>query len=236
MQKLRPRPALHKEIVQSLTEKIISGELPPDSLLPPERELIRQLGVSRTVVRESIKFLESKGLVRIERGRGTIVQEPHPDTITDLLRLLLRRREARIEQLLELRAILEVGIAGLAAERRTGEHLEAMQHELEVMRHKPGEPEGYVYADVRFHAAIAKAAQNPLLLPLLQPLEELLLESRLVTFSGPRVVKIRTSQHEEIYNRIAARDSAGARAAMRRHLADTMRDLERQRRSPEPQL
>ena len=229
------RPSLHKEIAETLTERIISGELAAHSLLPPERELIRQIGVSRTVVREAIKLLESRGLVRIERGRGTVVQEPRPDTVTDSLRLLLRRRDAKIEQLLELRAILELGVAGLAAERRTDDHLTAMRHALDVMRRKPDEPEGYVYADLEFHATLARAAQNPLLSPLLQPLEELLLESRLATFSGPRTVKLRTAQHEEIYERIVARDASGARAAMRRHLADTMRDLARHRRASERQ-
>jgi GntR family transcriptional repressor for pyruvate dehydrogenase complex len=231
MQNTGPRPSLHKEIAETLTEKIISGELPAHALLPPERVLIQQMGVSRTVVREAIKLLESRGLVRVERGRGTVVQEPRPDTVTDSLRLLLRRRDVKIEQLLELRAILESGIAGLAAERRTEADLGAMRQALDIMSHVPHKPEGYIYADLDFHAAIARAAQNPLLSPLLQPLEELLLESRVATFSGSHMVKVRTAQHREIYEKIAARDARGARAAMRRHLADTVKDLEHHQRT-----
>lgn len=224
---LKARAPLHREVAEILSERIITGEFPEKSLLPTERELCESMGVSRTVIREAIKFLESRGLVRIERGRGTLVQEAHAGPVGETLRLLLRRRGDVLKDLLEVRKILEVGIAGLAAERRTDTHLQGMQQALETMRRKPNAPEGYVDADVAFHAEIAGASQNPLVLVLLEPLTTLLRESRLTSFSGPRMVQARTRQHEEIFERIRARDAAGAREAMSRHLSDTEKDLAR---------
>lgn len=224
------RQPLHREIAEALSERIISGELGPKALLPPERELCESFDVSRTVIREAVKLLESRGLVRIERGRGTIVEEARHETVTDSLRLMLRRNVHTIEELLELRKILEAGIAALAAERRTEENLEAMQQCLETMRRKPGEPEGYVDADLGFHAEIARAAQNPVLLLVLNPLADLLRQSRIATFSGPRFVKLRTKQHEAIFEMIRKKDPDGARAMMLWHLSDTQKDLERHSR------
>jgi GntR family transcriptional repressor for pyruvate dehydrogenase complex len=224
---IKARWPLHREVAEILSERIISGELRENSMLPTERELGVAMGVSRTVIREAIKLLESRGLVRIERGRGTVVQEPNGGPLSETLKLLLRRQEHVLLHLLEIRKILEVSIAGLAAERRTDTNLKAMEQALETMRQKPSLPEGYVDADVAFHAEIARASQNAVVLVLLEPLTDLLRESRLKSFSGPRMVEVRARQHQEIYQCICAKDAAGAREAMRRHLSDTEKDLAR---------
>lgn len=226
----KPRISLHREVAELLAERIISGEFPAKSLFPAERELCATLNVSRTVVREAAKVLESRGLVRIERGRGTIVQEVQSGPLADSLKVLLQRGSHELENLLEVRKMLEVGIAGLAAQRRSEEQLEAMRQALETMRQNPSKPEGYVDADVAFHAEIARAAQNAVVGVLLQPLTDLLRESRMKSFSGPRMVRLRLRQHEEIFERIKARDSQGAQEAMARHLSDTEKDLARQQR------
>lgn len=228
---IKARPPLHREVSGILSERIISGEFPEESLLPTERELCESMGVSRTVIRESVKFLESRGLIRVERGRGMIVQAPQSGPLSETLKLALRRQGRALEYLMEVRKILEVGMAGLAAERRTPENLEAMRGCLSIMRRKPGEPEGYIDADVQFHTEILRAAQNPVLLLLLDPVADLLRESRRESFSGPRMVKLRTAQHEEIVERIAASDSEGAQEAMSRHLTDAERDLARRQKA-----
>ncbi len=221
------RQPLHKKVVEILSEKIFSGEFPVNSYLPPEWELAQSLGVSRTVIREAIKLMESRGLVRIERGVGTVVAEAGHDRVSDSLKVLLRRKGHMVKHLIEVRALLEVGMVGLAARRRTRDNLAAMKRYLEIMREKPGEPEGYVDADVEFHAEIARATQNPALLLLLAPLSDMLRESRVATFSGSRMVRLRTRQHEEICRMIELQDEEGARIVMSRHLGDTAKDLAR---------
>ncbi len=226
--KLDKKP-FHRSIADDLTERIISREYEAESYLPPERELCEAMGVSRTVIREAIKLLESRGLVRIERGRGTVVQSSQPGPMSHSIKILMRRNYQRIEQLLEVRSILEVGVAGLAAERRTPESLDRMRRSVQLMKRKPGEPAGYADADVQFHNEIAQAAGNPLFVALLEPLSDLLRESRLMTFAGLCMVGLRTTQHEDILNAISAKNSEGARDAMRQHLQDTMKDLGKHR-------
>ncbi len=222
---LRPRPPLHKEVADIISEKIIEGHYPPNSFLPPERELCESLGVSRTVIREAMKLLESTGFVAIRRGLGTTVLEARNETVSQPLKILLRRKTQLVRHLLEFRKILEVAMAGLAAQRRTEENLEAMEQFLKVMREKPGTPAGYIDADIGFHAEIARATQNPTFSIILGPLAELLRESRVATFSGPQVVEVRRKQHEEVMEFIRRGDAEGARKSMNRHLTDTEQDL-----------
>ncbi len=219
------RRPLHKDVAETISEKIIAGEWPPGSFLPTEAELCEQMGVSRTVVREAVKVLESGGLVRIERGFGTRVLEAHYDSVSRPLKTLLRRTAGDLKELIEVRKIMEVAIAGLAAQRRSKENLAAMERALDVMRNKPGDPQGYVDADLEFHAEIARATQNSILLILLEPLGELLRASRVASFSGVKVAQIRMKQHEEILECIRRGDAAGAQAAMGAHLGDTEKDL-----------
>jgi GntR family transcriptional repressor for pyruvate dehydrogenase complex len=226
------RHALTQQVADLLAERIVSGEFPEESLLPSERQLCEELEVSRTVIREAVKTLESRGLVRIERGRGTIVQEPQFGPLADALKLLIRRRKHLVDDLLEIRKILEVHMVMRAAERRTDMNIKKMERCLEEMRESPNKPQGYVSADLAFHMEIARATQNPVLLVLLEPLSDLSLESRRTSYLGPKVVKLRAQQHEEILTCIRRRDGEGAQAAMSKHLDDTECDLHR--RLPPP--
>lgn len=218
------RRALTHQVVDVLAEKVISGEFAEGELLPSERQLCTSFNVSRTVIREAIKALESRGLVRIAHGRGTVAQTP-PVIQSDSLRMLIRNRETLLDDLLDIRRVLEVHMAQRAAERRTEENLARMEHFIEVMRSSPAQPEGYVCADVDFHMEIARATQNPVLMTILAPVSELSRESRRASFLGSKMVKLRAQQHQEIFDCIRARDAKGAAAAMSRHLADTGRDL-----------
>src|SRR5260370_39801472 len=101
------------------------------------------------------------------------------------------------------------------------------------MRQNPSERAGYVDADVEFHAEISRAEQNPVLLVLLEPLAELLRESRTETFSGPKMVKERLKQHEAIFAAIKRSDPQGAMSAMSSHLSDTAKDLEQHQKRSE---
>jgi len=220
-----PRRALHKDVAEIISEKIIAGEWRPNSFLPTEAELCQQMGVSRTVIREAIKVLENSGLVRIDRGFGTVVLEAHHDSVSRPLKILLRRKASELKHLIEVRKIIEVAIAGLAAQRRSPENLQGMERALKVMRENPGDSIGYVDADLEFHAEIARATKNPTLLMILEPLGELLRQSRIASFSGLRISRIRTQQHEAIFECIRRGDPQAAQAAMNEHLSDTEKDL-----------
>src|SRR5215218_7965828 len=152
------RTMLRDRAADQLLEMVISGGLERGERLPPERELCAHLGVSRTVVREA------RGLISIEHGRGAVVSGGSPRAVRDTLGLLLRVQPKALWELLEIRRILEVEVAGLAAERAGPDHISAMRLQLDRMRDSIEVPEGYVDADVEFHALLARATRNEVLL------------------------------------------------------------------------
>jgi len=211
------RGRLYEEIVSQIQDLIIQEQLQPGDKLPPERQLIKQFGVSRTVVREAIRALEEKGLVEVKHGRGVYVAQLSSDSVSESLALLFRVRKSSLMALLEVREILEVEIAGLAAQRATEEDKEemeqALRHEAELLD-SLGE---YVEADLRFHELLTKAAHNEVLPILLNPLAELLRESRRVTSEPPGSTKLSLQGHREIFKAVKNGDKEQAREAMRQH-------------------
>ena len=205
---------------------VISGGLSPGERLPPERELCERLGVSRTVVREALNLVEARGLVSIEHGRGAVVSGGEPRAVRDTLGLLLRVKPRTLWELLEMRGILEVEVAGLAAERAGPEDVGEMRVQVERMRGSIDAPEGYVDADVAFHALLARAAQNGVLLTMLEPVVDLLRASRQVSAARPGNARRALGEHERILDDVQSGDAEGARRKMRSHLANTAGDIE----------
>jgi len=205
---------------------VVSGGLSPGDRLPPERELVQLLGVSRTVVREALNLLEARGIVSIEHGRGAVVSDGSTSAVRDTLGMLLRMRAEVLWELLEMRQVLEVEVSGLAAERAGAEDVTAMRAQLDRMRALIDTPEGYVDADVEFHALLARGARNGVLLTMLEPVVDLLRASREVSASRPGSARRDLREHEEILRRVEEGDAEGARREMRVHLANTAEDIE----------
>ena len=210
-----------------ILDMLISGGLNPGERLPPERELCARLNVSRTVVREALNLLEARGLISIEHGRGAVVSGGNTDAVRDTLGLILRVRPKALWELLEMRKILEVEIAGLAAERAEEEDVRAMHIQLDRMLASIDAPEGYVDADVAFHSLLARGARNGVLLTMLEPIVDLLRASRRVSASRRPGSALRAlGEHEEILRRVEVGDAEGARREMRAHLSNTAKDIE----------
>ena len=205
---------------------VVSSGLRPGERLPPERELVGRLGVSRTVVREALNLLEARGLISIEHGRGAVVSGGSTRAVRDTLGLLLRVRPKALWELLEIREILEVEISGLAAERAGEDDVRGMREQLDRMKSLIEAPEGYVDADVDFHTLLARSTRNEVLLTMLDPVVDLLRASREVSASRPGSARRALREHEEILDRVEAGDADGAREKMRVHLMNTARDIE----------
>ena len=158
------RVSLVDGAVEQLLEEIQSGRWPVGSKIPPESQLVEQLGMSRTPVREAIRSLVQSGLLVSRQGAGTYV------LATDVGKVALRRRveEADHEDVVQVRDGLDVVAANLAARFRTPEDLaeldRALQRREEAFLH--AEAAAFVDADIDFHVGIARAGGNPLLLDL----------------------------------------------------------------------
>jgi GntR family transcriptional repressor for pyruvate dehydrogenase complex len=146
--------------------------------------------------------------------------------VRDTLGLLLRVQPKTLWELLEMRGILEVEVAGLAAGPRGPQRRRAMRAQVEKMRASIGAPEGYVDADVEFHALLARAAQNGVLLTMLEPVVDLLRASRRVSAARPGNAQRALGEHERILACVEAGDAGWARREMRGHLANTAGDIE----------
>lgn len=210
---------LSEGVVSQITDLILSRHLQPGDRLPPEHRLAEELGVSRSVVREGIKALEERGLVEVKQGSGTFVRSPSSEMVSDSISLFLRTRVARHLQLMEVREILDVEIAGLLAERATEEDLQSLSRSIARMWEVLDSPEEFVEEDVAFHIAFYAAMKNEVLLTVMQPIMELLSEAMSMTFEAPGSAESSLRRHEKLLQRIRAGDSDGARCAMREIIA-----------------
>ena len=170
---------LYEQIVQQLEESILKGQLKPGDQLPPERDLAQQFGVSRTAVREAVKALREKGLVEAYTGRGTFVTNGTSQVIRQSLDFMTKisPQEGTIH-LAELRRILEPEIAALAAPRIEEQLLTTMREAVAAMDRSLHDREAYTEADLDFHLALAEAAENPMILALIDSIVGLLREQR----------------------------------------------------------
>jgi DNA-binding FadR family transcriptional regulator len=188
--------------------------------------------VSRLTVREAVKTLRAKSVVRIERGRGTYVNPP--TQWTDLA-ALVRAATARLpaadglvpRRLIEARRVIEVGAAELAAGRRSEADVDRLVAEVDAMRAAvaAGDVDAFVAADIAFHAAILDAGGNIFLAALLDPLGQLLVEARRQTSAVEEIRAHAIAHHEAIAEAIRSGSPQRAGKAMRDHMDQTEHDL-----------
>jgi DNA-binding FadR family transcriptional regulator len=144
-------------VVSELVELIVTGKLAEGELLPPEGPLSDHFGVSRTVIRESIKRLEEKGLILVAQGRGTQVTRSGSRNMLDpiVLSAFIDNDESLgvLDELTIVRGNPESAMAGAVATRRTDEELTRIEHALEAMRDTQHESDSFRQADVVFHGS-----------------------------------------------------------------------------------
>jgi GntR family transcriptional repressor for pyruvate dehydrogenase complex len=197
---------------------ILEGGLKPGDRLPPERELSKQLGISRPSLRAGLSSLISMGVLQSRQGAGTFIVDGPPALDSEPLRLLAQLHGFSFEHMFETRSILEVGAAGLAAERATGEQLATMSEEIADMFGALEDPQQFLVHDVAFHRAVAAASGNPTLATLVEMVSAILYERRRETIERAHDFKEALELHRRVYRAIRARKPEDAREAMREHI------------------
>jgi GntR family transcriptional regulator, transcriptional repressor for pyruvate dehydrogenase complex len=224
-------PRLSDKVADMMLETILSRRLKVGDRLPSERELGEQFGVSRTVVREAVRALVAKGVIEVRSGSGLRVAAVDAAAVSESMSLFLRGGDLDFEKVHEVRRLLEVHLAGLAAERASEDDLRQLAAVHDRMRRESGDVEAAARDDLEFHRTIARATQNELYLLLLDSIGSALIDIRrenLGSGSAPATL----DQHELVLERIAAHDADGARAAMSAHL-ESVADWWRRQRPPE---
>jgi GntR family transcriptional repressor for pyruvate dehydrogenase complex len=204
-------------LAEQFERDILAGKFAPGDMLPSERDISAQLGVSRNVVREALGRLASLGLVRRAHGSGTRVEPPSGRAVVLGYQRLLSRPDLRLEDLSAVRLPLETAMAALAAQRRTEADLERLDRAQRVLGDPRRSLEAHVQADVDFHAALGDAAGNPFFALVLAPIQELLIESRRRTL-GRYGAALAFDHHARILDAVRAGDADSAERAMRLHL------------------
>jgi GntR family transcriptional repressor for pyruvate dehydrogenase complex len=206
------------QVVRHVALLIERGELRPGDRLVPERELAEQLGVSRPTVRAGLHALAAMGVTESRQGAGTFITAGPPRLGAGPLSFLAALHGFTRDQIFEARKVLEVGAAGLAAERGLADRLAPMAEEVAGMFATLTEPQQFLIHDVRFHRAIAAAADSPVLLALVEMISSLVYEQRSMTVGRAHDLKESAEMHRRIYQAIRDKDPERARLEMTRHL------------------
>src|SRR3984885_2314622 len=148
------RTTLTADICRKMVSQLIRGTWSEGDKIPAERELCLKLGVGRASLREALKALEIMGMIETRLGDGTYVCKRSDFFSRPLLWAIASSSEADARELIEARTLIEVELAGLAAERATPENLKQITAQLDRMIKAKKNPQEFVQADVNFHLAI----------------------------------------------------------------------------------
>lgn len=222
-QRLSLEPIEQRTMTELVSQRLVAllsdGALRPGDKLPPERELAQQLGVGRTTVREALKLLTLGGLLEARRGDGTYVRQSFTSFLSQQIEWPVLLSVQEVDKIVEVREALEVKASRLAAERATPEEVERIGIFRELLEIEGRDIERETDLDLEFHHAIAEASHNELLSGLMLSLQNIL--HQYIALSNQMTDRLETTvtEHQAIYDAIAASDVDGAERAMSEHLA-----------------
>ncbi len=222
------RSRLYEQVANKIETTIVARHYKPQDRLPSERDLAEAFAVSRTVIREAMKLLEARGLIEILTGNGVFVSQPNTSVVTRSLGMYLHLQgtvqdsEFKVH---ELRRILEIEIAGLAAERATEAELDQLRQIIERMSAADHPREQAAMLDLEYHITLAQATHNEMISMVYEPVIEYLRQQLLLAWQRyDRSPEVFNQQHQALYEAVRDHDPTRARAAMTAHL-DYAREL-----------
>ncbi|AEF94432.1 GntR domain protein [Desulfotomaculum nigrificans CO-1-SRB] len=220
---------IYEEIVDQIKSMIASGTLTTGDKLLPERELAERMQVGRSAVREAYRTLEALGIIEIRPGEGTFVREIGTKSMTDIMSLVVMTEKDTLSELLELRKIIEVEAAALAAVRRTDDDIKTMKLWLDQMKQDINKQDLGELADMKFHYALADSAHNSLLMRLMNTISETMKNSlrtaRQQLYLTPNTPQRLYDEHVAIYEAVVRGDVQEARNNMMVHLTNVEKGL-----------
>ncbi len=211
-----PRGKVYQEVARQL-ERRITEELKPGDLLPPERELVRMLGVSRDSVRNAIRTLELMGLLEPRQGIGTVVCGVAK---TNPLAAALLEKRKMVAELIDVRKMIEPPLAARAAIHISPNAISDMEEILARQKRKVAQGKLGIEEDSEFHYAIALASDNSVILKVVDVLMDLLRETRESALQVEGRQEKSLAGHHRILSALKLGDATAAEAAMRRHLQE----------------
>lgn len=223
-------PGLATQVSREVGRRIVGGHYKEGTLIEDEGKLSQRFGVSKSVIREGIKLLVSKGLLEVKRGNGTRVRRRASWALLDddvlAWHLSVEPKPEFLQQLMDIRRMMEPKAAAWAAMHGTAEKIAEIEAAQIRMEEDEQSIEEFVLADAMFHRAILRAANNEILLSMEGVIFSALLSSIRLTNADPRENARSIPFHRAVLSAIKAGDHALAEEKMNAHLVDTSERLE----------
>jgi GntR family transcriptional repressor for pyruvate dehydrogenase complex len=217
------RLPLYLQVAEQIRQAIMAGDFAPGDELPTERELGETFGVSRASVREALRSLRAEGLI-LSTGapaRSVVtdaVDQPAREALVNLMRL----RGVALEDLVDLRCLLETAALEAAADNPAPKHVAEARKALETMQASELDIESFDAADIRFHTALVRASGNEamhlVMLALRQPVEQHLFEALQAEADPAETLTRLTDEHAAILDAVEAGDGDRAAKLVERHI------------------
>lgn len=209
-------------VAQRIVDEVIEQQLEPGAALLPERVMLERYGVARGTLRESLRILETHGVITIKTGPGggPIVADPGSLPLASAIALVLQMDRVSFRSIIEARLTLEPLLSRQAAERRGPEDIEALRTSVAQMREGLEAPGDFFDFNRDFHGVVARAARNPVLLKMVASLNWIQDGTALGIGYEPEARTAILAAHRRIYKAIEAGDPEMAEAAMRLHIGE----------------
>ena len=222
---------VYQHVIEQVQKMVVEGVLKRGDKLPSERDLVEQLGVSRTSIREALRSLEIIGFIESRQGEGNFIKATIDSSFFEPISLMFKLNKGSAEDILETRMIIEVEAVALAAKRIKDEDITELQLLMSELRKAQNEIESS-RVDTQLHYKIAEITGNNLIIILLNTIsslmESFIINAREMILREKEKREILLDQHQRIVDALVERNSEKAAVAMREHLEtinETMKNL-----------
>jgi GntR family transcriptional repressor for pyruvate dehydrogenase complex len=223
MQSRNPQ-SLTEEVKETFLDWIRQGQYPPGSRFPSVPQLVGQLGVSRTVIREALQALVGMHLIDMRPGMGSFIRSVPPEMIlnADVMASLIDADTMR--HVVSARIVLESSVAALAVTEATEEDFEAMNAVVDQIEKAALLQHKVAAITPAFHVEMARATHNPILVSVIKSFNALMAKTGelLEEKAGQSYGKAEYKSHAELLKILRLRDSEGARTAVTAHILQTL--------------
>jgi len=212
---------VYKVVIEQIKNMIKTGQLKKGDKLPPERELVEQLQVSRTSIREALRSLEILGLIESRQGEGNFIRKSFNQSLLEPLSIMFMLQESSPKEVLELRRVIETETASLAAKNINEEKLNELYEIIKIFKNTTDEKLN-TELDQKFHSKITEASENFLLINILNTISSIIdsfiSDARFRIMENMDNRETLIQQHEAVYKALYQHDSNSASEKMKKHL------------------
>ncbi len=216
---------LAEQVEEQIYHYILDTPLNSGSKLPNEFELGEKFGVGRSTIREAVKLLSSRGIVEVRRGSGTYVLATAPGIGDPLELSSVQDKTALALDLVNVRLLLEPGIAEMAANNATDEDIARLRRLCERVEQKIRNGDRYIEDDIAFHTCVAESSKNMVVEQLIPIIDTAVM--MFVNVTHQKLIDETIMTHRMVVEEIAAHDPIGARNAMTMHLTFNRRMIKK---------